>query len=157
MIRCVVIVLLGLLLSGCVSTYRNPGLRTRAYIYDAFHARENGRNAEALAAIKRALAAARCENVPGHILVEVYDDAGLYFHLAGLHQDSVLHQSVAVLLSRKLELSQRMKDFYLANLGTALAGANQGMELDEHARDTERLLNIPGVRENPHIRKYYGR
>ncbi len=156
MIKGLVAVLL-LLLTGCVSTHRNPGIRTRAYLYDAYHARENSQNAEALAAIKRALAAAKCENVPGHVLVEVYDDAGLYFHLAGLHQDSVLHQSVAVLLSRKLEVSKRMKDFYLANLGTALAAANQGMPLDEHATDSERLLAIPGVRENPHIRQYYGR
>lgn len=147
---------LSLLLAGCVSTYHNPGLRTRAYLYDAYHAWESGKNAEALAAIRLALASARKENVPGHVLVEVYDDAGLYFNLAGQYQESALCQSIAVLLSRKIELSQRMKDFYQANLGTALASTNQGAALDEHAKDTERLLAIPGVRDNPHIRKYYG-
>ncbi len=157
MSRSLFALLLLLGLTGCVSTYHNPGLRTRAYLYDAYHAWENHQNAEALAAIKRALTVSQKESVPGHVLVEVYDDAGLYFHLAGLHQESVYHQTVAVLLSRKIELSKRMTDFYQANLGTALAGANQGMALDEHAEDTERLLAIPGVRENPHIRKYYGR
>lgn len=156
MSRSLLALLLLLGLSGCVSTYHNPGLRTRAYLYDAYHAWESGKNADALAAIKRALGSAQKENVPGHILVEVYDDAGLYFNLAGQYQDSAFYQSVAVLLSRKIELSERMKNFYQANLGTALTAANQGMALDEHAADTERLLAIPGVRENPHIRKYYG-
>ena len=149
--------LLLLLLTGCVSTYHNPGIRTRAYLYDAYHAWESNKNAEALAAIKLALVSAQKENVPGHILVEVYDDAGLYFNLAGQYQESAMYQSIAVLLSRKIELSQRMKGFYQANLGTALASTNQGAELDEHAGDNERLLAIPGVRENPHIRQYYGR
>jgi hypothetical protein len=156
MIRCLAVILL-LGLSGCVSTYRNPGIRTRAYLYDAYHAWESHRNAEALAAIKRALASAQKENVPGHVLVEVYDDAGLYFHLAGLHQESVRYQAVSVLLSRRIELPARMKGFYQTNLGTALAGANPGVEIGERDKETERLLAIPGVSENPHIRKYYGR
>jgi hypothetical protein len=156
MSRSLLALLLMLGLTGCVSTYHNPGLRTRAYLYDAYHAWESHQNADALAAIKRALASSQKENVPGHVLVEVYDDAGLYFNLAGQYQESALYQSIAVLLSRKIELSQRMKGFYQANLGTALASASPSQEIDEHAKDTERLLAIPGVRENPHIRKYYG-
>ncbi len=68
-----------LLLSGCVSTLGNPGIRTRAYLYDAYHAWETGENPKALLAIQAALASSECEKVPSDVLIEVYDDAGLYF------------------------------------------------------------------------------
>lgn len=141
--------------SGCVSTYHHPGIRTRAYLYDAYHAWESGKNAEALSAIKRALVSAQKEKVPGHILVEVYDDAGLYFNLAGQYEESAKYQAVSVLLSRKIQLSERMKRFYEANLGTALAAAHPNVVIDEQMMDTARLMAIPGVRANPHIRVYY--
>ncbi len=153
--RCVAVPAL-LLLTGCVATCFNPGIRTRAHLYDAYHAWENGRNAEALAAIKLALVTARKEKIPGDILVEVYDDAGLYFHLAGQHEESVRQQAVAVLLARKFELSRQMIATYENRLSLALASADPAKAQDVHARDTERLLAIPGVGDNPHIRKYYG-
>jgi len=151
-----VVPLLLLPLTGCVSTYCNPGIRTRAYLYDAYHAWENSKNAEALTAVKRALAFSQKEDVPETILVEVYDDAGLYFYLGGLYGDSVRNQSIAVLLARKFEVSPQMTRAYEDRLGRALEAADSGDRRDNHNQDTERLLAIPGVLNNPHIRKYYG-
>lgn len=149
-------VVLLLLLSGCIAKYRHPGLLTKGYLYDAYYAWEDGDKVTALKAIQRALARAAKEKVPGPILIEVYDDAGLYFYVNGERRESVIHQSVAVLLSRKIEVSEHKQRFYVGNLRRAIAGSGLELESDPQATDTDHLLAIPEVRVNPHIRKYYG-
>ena len=147
------ILVLLLPLTGCISTHCNPGIRTRACLYDAYHAWENNKNEEALTAVKQALVFSQRENVPPTVLVEVYDDAGLYFYLAGLYGDSARNQAIAVLLARKLGVSPQLENTYEDRLSRALEAADLGNSQDHH---TERLLGIPGVRANPHIQKYYG-
>lgn len=142
-------------LSGCLAPARNPGVRTRAALYDAWAAWEGGRNAEALDAIRQALRFAPRENVAPAVLVEVYDDAGLYFHVNGLHEESVANQAVAVLLARKFGLPAAQQQLYEGRLRTALTAFDPALAQDVGTMETQRLLGLPGVRTNPHIRKYY--
>ncbi len=154
--RCLLVVGL-LLLSGCALVHRSPGERTKALLYEAFHAYQTGDNPGALKTIQLALASAPKKKIPGYVLVELYDDAGLYFHVNGQGRESFVHQSVAVLLSQVIDTPEQMKRFYLGNLGTALTGSGFGLELADIEQDPRLLLGIPEVRDNPHIRLYYGK
>jgi hypothetical protein len=144
-----------LFIFGCALNAGNPGLKTRAYLYDAYHAWERGKTDQSVLFIQSALKSAECEKVPEDILVEVYDDAGLYFHVTGRHAESVRYQAIAVLLSRKMASAEPMRAFYQANLGKALEASGKQGDGKKDRFSTESLLAIPGVRDDAHIRRYY--
>ncbi len=132
-------------------------MRTKALLYDAYYAYQAGDQPGALHTIQRALATAPKRKIPGYVLIELYDDAGLYFYASGQGRESFIHQSVAVLLSRAIETPEQMRRFYLGNLGTALQVSGFQLAMPDIERDPTLLLGIPEVRDNPHIRLYYGR
>ncbi len=144
------------MLSGCTLAHRSPGLQTKALLYDAYYAYQTGDEQGALKTVQRALATAPRKKIPGYVLVELYDDAGLYYHLNGQGRESFIHQAVAVLLSQALGSPEQMKRFYLGNLGKALEGSGFNLEMADVEREPGILLRIPEVRDNPHIRIYYG-
>jgi hypothetical protein len=146
-----------LLLSGCMLLPCPSGVRTKALLQDAYQAYQAGDNPQALRTIRLAIASAPVKKLPGYTLVELYDDAGLYYYINGQGRESFNHQSVAVLLAQVIETPEQMKRFYLKNLGTALAGSGFALELADIARNPRLLLDIPEVCANPHIRLYYGR
>ncbi len=78
------------------------------------------------------------------------------FHVAKRFEASARYQSVAVLLSRKIQVSEAMKKFYQSNLRQALSSADISFDTLGADIPTERLLEIPGVRGNIHIQKFYG-
>ncbi len=145
-----------LAVSGCISTLRHPGVRTRAALYDAWLAWENGRTSEALAAAQRAVRFAARERLPDEVLVEVYDDAGLYYHASGLHDQAVFHQAIAVLLARKSGLPPERIALYEGRLRQAMAAAHPDFVQDAQATSTSNLLKLKNIRENPHIRYAFG-
>jgi hypothetical protein len=92
-----------LVLSGCALIQRSPDQRTKARLYDAYCAYQAGDERGALHTIQRALTKAPQKKLPGYVLVDLYDDAGLYFYINGWKRESFIRQSVAVLLSRVID------------------------------------------------------
>jgi hypothetical protein len=151
-----ILIFLCFLFNDCSPTFNPSQLKTQAHLYSAYEAWVAGQNSQSLIAIQAAMASSLREPVSDSVLVEVYDDAGLYYHLAQRHTESVRFQSIAVLLSRKLQVSEFMKTFYQANLSLAFSGAEIPVNSVEKDFATPTLLAISGVRDNPHIQRVYG-
>lgn len=137
---------------GCVT-----GWRAKAGVYDAFYKNQAGDNVAALAQIQRALKRCAWPGVPGHVVIEAYDDAGLYYFLNARPRDAFLHQAVAVLLSEAIPTPPAMREIYLSRLLRALAASDLPLEPAAIHADRRVLLTLPEVRDNPRVRKYYGR
>ncbi len=155
---------LSLIFSGCLTSNLSSdlsgatpaGTNTRFYLREVYDAWAQGRHPDAVNDIQKALAASRTEKVEPGILVEVYDDAGLYHHLTGNFEASLRHQSVAVLLSQRLAGAQSMERVFRARLDIALESAGVSPDsLTAHA-DAKRLLKIPEVCGDFHIQRVYG-
>jgi hypothetical protein len=146
-----------LMLTSCATPERVAGLRTKAFLYEAYLAWQNNDHERALKSVKSALETAPKENVPGDVLVEVYDDAGLYYFLNDQGQQSFIHQAVAVLLADHFTVTERMRRFYFGNLRKAYAVSELDLAMDAIEKDHRILLTIPAVRDNPNIIKYYSR
>ena len=146
------VLLAGLFLgTGCVT-----GWRAKAGVYDAFYQNQTGDNVAALAQIQRALRQCAWPGVPGYVVIEAYDDAGLYYFLNDRPREAFLHQAVAVLLAEVIETPAAMRAIYLDRLLQALAAADIALEPAAIRADRRVLLTLPEVRENPRVRHYYG-
>ena len=146
------LVLAGLLLGpGCVT-----GWRAKAGVYDAFYQNQTGDNAAALAKIQRALRQCAWPGVPGYVVIEAYDDAGLYYFLNDRPREAFLHEAVALLLADAIPTPPHMRETYLNRLLRALAASGIALEPDAIHADTRVLLTFPEVRDNSRVRKYYG-
>jgi len=136
---------------GCVTAWR-----AKAGIYDAFYKNQTGDNPGALAEIQRTLKRCAWPGVPGHVLIEAYDDAGLYYFLNDRPHDAFMHQAVAVLLAEAIDTPAPMREVYLSRLLRALAASDLTLEPEAIRADRRVLLTLPWVRDNPRVRKYYG-
>ena len=141
-----------LLSNGCMA-----GQRTKACIYDAYYRYQLGDNPGALVLIKRAVRLAARPCVPGYVMVEAYDDAGLYYFLNEQPREAFIHQAVAVLLAEVIDTPVPMRKVYRDRLYMALAASDIGLQAAAIREDVHTLLSIPEVRDNPLIRRYYER
>lgn len=136
--------------SGCMA-----GRRTKASVYDAYYRYQVGDNSGALKNIQRAVRQAARPCVPGYVVIEAYDDAGLYYFLNDRPREAFIHQAVAVLLAEVIETPPSMRQTYLTRLFRALAASDVALEPPDIRKDLRVLLTVPEVRDNPLILKYY--
>ncbi len=146
------LLLAGLFLgTGCVT-----GWRAKAGVYDAFYDNQAGDNAAALAHIQAAVRKCAWPGVPLHVVIEAYDDAGLYYFLNHQPRASFVHQAVAVLLAETTRTPPHLLEAYYVRLARARAAAGIELTDDAIAENFRLLLTIPEVRDNPQVRRHYG-
>lgn len=146
------LLLVGLFLNGgCVSAWR-----AKASLYDAFYQNQAGDNAAALAKIQEAVKRCEWPGVPDYVVIETYDDAGLYYYLNQRTHEAFVHQAVAVLLAEAVPTPANLRALYLDRLLRAFDASDINVPPDAIRADRRVLLTVPEVRDNPRVRKYYG-
>ncbi|MBL9216479.1 MAG: hypothetical protein JNG83_13465 [Opitutaceae bacterium] len=137
--------------TGCVT-----GWRAKADLYDAYYQYQIGDNAAALAKIRQALDSCSWPGVPDQVVIEAYDDAGLYYYLNRQPRAAFVHQAVAVLVSEAAATPAPLRETYLGRLLKALAASDIGLSADTIREDPRVLLTVPEVRDHPQVRRRYG-
>ena len=137
--------------SGCAGT------RAKAGLFDAYYRNQAGDNAAALAQIERTLRLCDRPGVPGYVVVEACDDAGYNYFINGRPQEAFVHQAAAVLLADVYPTPPELRAAYVERLLRALRGTDLGLDPDAIRADHHVLLDLPGVRNHPLIRRHFPR
>ena len=109
--------------------------------------------------MKESIKKARELNGVTTLLIEGYDDAGLYYYEIGDYENSARFQSVAVLLSYSLNKNDRMNSVYLKRLGWAFEKYISDFDFSHIKDNPENLLcdNILNIKKNKDIKMAYYR
>lgn len=118
---------------------------------------EHGDPRSALSVGQRAVRLARYLPETSWRIVEIYDDAGLYYYSAGQWKQSAHHQAIAVLLACATQENAEMYRTYLERLGLAFAKYRPRQDFGPIAENPLILLKdvALGLRKNPDLRRRY--
>lgn len=141
------IVMLGFIFSGCSNNAVQPK-DTNQWVQqaDAIRAQarsqfEQGHPRKALSTIKKALRVSANLSLSSNNLVEIYDDAGLYFYMDKQWKAAARYQAIAVLLVCGQNESETLFAEYIHRLGWAFAAYSPKQPYDLIAKNPLLLMS----------------